>query len=361
MVLVPQISPRSFLFFFDKGGTGYSYSRRDYSVPNHVTERYTRDFGWTADELRGKAVHAYDAPLLDTKRLTDWHSYTLALNRLHGLQESAAVDSVTLPRATEPGIGPGRFPLLNVAALSTLPKAAKTKDIRRMLDSPQSEDWVTWNLLNLVLSSRPDMWWGQLYARAKEINPNLDLPGARAIPQLRFWQTVASPKAYEASSRERMRKSSNPIVAARSRDPKPVEGASEIDVIIESSSFLIYVEAKLDSDIRMHTTYDPGRNQIVRNIDCLLDSATGRAPFFWMFVRDASPARAYTQLMTKYREDPQTLSRDLPHRDPAHLQKVAQGLTLMTWRDIGKDACAAHEADNEQLLSIKRELWRRIQ
>jgi hypothetical protein len=55
-----------------------------------------------------------------------------------------------------------------------------------------------------------------------------------------------------------------------------VEGNSEIDLIIESSSLLIYIEAKLDSDISMRTTHDPARNQIIRNIDCLLDSARGR-------------------------------------------------------------------------------------
>lgn len=151
------------------------------------------------------------------------------------------------------------------------------------------------------------------------------------------------------------------MASARSRDPKPVEGNSEIDLIIESSSLLIYIEAKLNSDISMRTTYDPDRNQIARNIDCLLASAHGRTPFFWMFVRDASPARAYMQLMNKYREDPRTLSRDLPHRDPALLQQVAQGLTVVTWREMAKDLCTPRASDDAQLLSIKRELWSRIQ
>jgi hypothetical protein len=52
-----------------------------------------------------------------------------------------------------------------------------------------------------------------------------------------------------------------------------VEGNSEIDVVIESTSLLIDVEAKLDSDISMRTTYDPSRNQIVRNIDCVMEAA----------------------------------------------------------------------------------------
>jgi len=103
-----------------------------------------------------------------------------------------------------------------------------------------------------------------------------------------------------------MRTSPDPVVAARSRDPKPVEGKSEIDLMIESSSLLIYVEAKLDSDISMRTTYDPDRNQVARNIDCLMEAARGRTSFFWIFVRDSSLGHAYTQLMEKYRDDPQT-------------------------------------------------------
>src|SRR5207253_10924998 len=80
MVLVPEINPRSFLFCFEKGATGFSYSLRDYSIPNHVTERRARDFGWTADEVRRKATHILDAPYMDVNLLGEWHSYTCALN-----------------------------------------------------------------------------------------------------------------------------------------------------------------------------------------------------------------------------------------------------------------------------------------
>jgi hypothetical protein len=203
-------------------------------------------------------------------------------------------------------------------------------------------------------------WWARLSAQIMQANPNLQLP-ATMPPQVRFWQRVASPKEYEASSRERMRRSPDPIISARSRATGPVEGNSEIDLIIESPSLLIYIEAKLDSDISMRTTYDPARNQIIRNIDCLLNSARGPTPLFWMFVRDASQGRAYTQLMRKYREEPTTLSHDLPHRDPMLLEKVAQSLTLVTWREIAQEICAPCATDDEQLLSIKRELWRRVQ
>jgi hypothetical protein len=364
MVLVPEINPRSFLFFFEKGAAGFSYCLRDYSIRNHVTERRARDLGWTADEVRRKATHILDAPYMDVNLLGEWHSYTTALNKSQGIcpaESAILVPSIPGIQGGNRAALPTTFPLLDPDALAALPKWAKSGDIRRMLESPQSEDWVTWNLLNLVLRCRPDTWWTQLSARIREANPNLRVLSPTTVPKVRFWQPVASPKEYEALSRERMRRSSDPMIAARSRAPQPVEGNSEIDLIIESSSLLVYIEAKLDSDISMRTTYDPDRNQIIRNIDCLLDSARGRTPFFWMFVRDASSTRAYTQLMRQYQEGPQTLSRHLPHRDPALLQHVAQSLTILTWREIAQGLCAPCTADDEKLLSIKHELWRRIQ
>ena len=66
----------------------------------------------------------------------------------------------------------------------------------------------------------------------------------------------------------------------------------------------MYVEAKLGSDISMNTKYDPQRNQIVRNIDCLIENAGERLPIFWMLVRDEAPERAYVQLMKNYKADP---------------------------------------------------------
>jgi hypothetical protein len=364
MVLVPEINPRSFLFFFEKGATGFSYSLRDYSIPNHVTERRARDFGWTADEVRRKATHILDAPYMDVNLLGEWHSYTCALNASHGIRPSDS--AILAPSAL--GIQgnnraalPSAFTLLNPDVFAALPKSAKRGDLRRMLQSPRSEDWVTWNALNLVLSCRPNTWWSQLLEQIMHANPNLQLPAPTTVPRVRFWQTVASPKEYEALSRERMRGSTDLMISARSRATEPVEGDSEIDLIIESPVFLIYIEAKLDSDISMRTTHDPARNQIIRNIDCLLKSARGRIPLFWMFVRDASPGRAYTQLMRKYREDPKVLSRALPHRDPLLLEKVAQSLTIVTWREITEGICEQCVNDDERLLSIKRELRRRIQ
>jgi hypothetical protein len=146
MVLVPEINPRSFLFFFEKGATGFSYSLRDYSIPNHVTERRARDFGWSADEVRRKATHILDAPYMDVNLLGEWHSYTSALNASLGIGSTGtailAPSGLVLQESSRATF-PRTFPLLNPDGFAALPKSAKRGDVRRMLESPQSEDWVT--------------------------------------------------------------------------------------------------------------------------------------------------------------------------------------------------------------------------
>ncbi len=42
-----------------------------------------------------------------------------------------------------------------------------------------------------------------------------------------------------------MQQSEDPCSVARSRDPKPVEGDSEIDIVLSTSRHLVFIEAKL--------------------------------------------------------------------------------------------------------------------
>lgn len=364
MILAPAINPHSFLFFFEKGNNGYSYSLRDYSEPHRVSERYAREFGCSANEIRQKATRIFDAPFLDTNLLSAWHTYTNALNDSQGVppaHPAILVPSVPEVQGCNPGVLQTGFPILNRHTLATMPKSTKVGDIRRMLGSPRSEDWLTWNLLNLLLVCRPGTWWEHLVTCARRANRDVVMSTGPDLPQLGFWRLALSPKVYERASRERMRASADPLIVARSKDPKPVEGNSEIDVVIESKSFVVYIEAKLEADISMRTTYDPARNQIVRNIDCVLEAATARTPHFWMFVRDAGSGRAYVELMRRYRDKPETLYRELPHRDPAVLREMARGLVLLTWRDISAGICEPAPRDCELMLSVKRELQRRIQ
>lgn len=155
-----------------------------------------------------------------------------------------------------------------------------------------------------------------------------------------------------------MMASRNAVWRARAASSEPVEGPSEIDVTIEHRDFLVFIEAKLGSDISMNTTYDPHRNQIVRNIDCLLDRAGQRSAAFWMMVKDAEPSRAYAQLMDAYKADPRLLARDLPHRNPESVERISRNLTIILWSDFG-DLIRQSDPD-AKVAGVMRELERRI-
>ncbi|WP_348263257.1 hypothetical protein P8935_01565 [Telmatobacter sp. DSM 110680] len=229
----------------------------------------------------------------------------------------------------------------------------------RILHSPNSEDWVTWNFFQILLAQFPAGWWGHLVSAARRRNRELNFPfDDRSLPTPKLWTAVRAPSDYEARSRKRMLESGNPEWITRARMPDPVEGSSEIDIVIEHEQFLAYIEAKLGSDLSMKTSYDPQRNQIIRNIDCLIESAGTRLPIFWLLVKDVDAARSYVQLVDNYKNDPGLLAHDLPHRDSDLLKRISQNLTIILWSDFSELVCGPG-ADQESN-AVKRELERRI-
>ncbi len=232
------------------------------------------------------------------------------------------------------------FPTLNLPTLLNSRKGRKTQDMDRIVYSANSEDWVTWNFFEIMKRQYPNGWWGHVVSAALRRNRGLQFPSDdRSLPIPILWSSVLAPLEYEAQSRSRMLSSGNQEWVLRANNPNPVEGSSEIDVIFDHDQFLVYVEAKLGSDVSMSTSYDPQRNQIARNIDCLIENAGNRIPMFWMLVRDEATDRAYVQLMNGYKTDPGLLIRDLPHRNAEILKGIAQNLTILLWGDFGELVC----------------------
>ncbi len=329
-------APNTFVFFFHKGPSETSWSVRDYSVPGAVELRYASDFQDfagripLASEIRAAAEYDFPAPAHPTTDLDHWHAVIRAKNCEHLAIGSSPVPPATIHTAEKQlsDVVVPSFPMLNLPKLMASPKARKRGDMERILHSENSEDYVTWNFFQLLESVPVSKWWPAL----------LNLTGVTSVdpadhPLVRLWNVAAAPRAYEALSRERMRASEIRAWRERSLDMNPVEGPSEIDISFEGHSYVVYIEAKLGSDVSLSTTYDPERNQIARNIDCLLELRCNRRPIFWMLVRDRQPTRAYTQLMSRYR-DATELKRSLPHRVAARLEEVASGLAVLTWAEL---------------------------
>jgi hypothetical protein len=368
MIFAPELNAGSFVFFFEKGDKANSWSVRDYSAPRSmVGPRYAAEFNFTLEELLREVVMRFDAPAHATTDLDYWHQHTLKLNQEYLVdRESSTINApISEPVAAHRGIpdadGRQAFPIIGRAEFDQHPKSRKPEDRNRMLYAPESEDWVTWTTFRLLELLTPQTWWADLVALAKTENRSLVLPpGWDRKPEFRLWKTIASPAGYETASRERMRSSGNTEWVARSHKPEPVEGRSEIDVILCNSTMLVFAEAKLGCDVSSKTKYDPRRNQIVRNIDCVLDHAGDRVPMFWMLVRDVGHGRSYVQLLSHYRAEPDVLVSELPHHDPTRVVALAQSLSLILWKDLVHAVVHIVHHDDEQTISIKNELWRRV-
>jgi hypothetical protein len=146
-----------------------------------------------------------------------------------------------------------------------------------------------------------------------------------------------------------MLSSVNPAWVSRAGLPDPVEGDSEIDIAMTGDGYVLFVEAKLGSDVSARTTYDPSRNQIVRNIDCVIEQADSRRPLFWMLVKDRLESRAYVQLIQTYRESPRNLASMLSHRSQQVLDDIAMWMAIVTWSEI-IDGLTPHDDEEKAVL-----------
>ncbi len=367
MLLIPELNPHSFVLFFERGESGTSWSIRDYSTASQVRVYGPAQFEWRADDIHQRAHHSLKAPTHRTTDLSFWHEHTEKCNKqflpktkLTLKSESTALRIATGPADQLESCTSNRaFPILNIQQLRSHPKSKKSADMERILYSNNSEDWVTWNWFQTIFRECQRDWWPALLGFARRRNCHLaSVLNDQSVPDTKFWSAVRTPSEYEAQRRASMLNSTINQWTSRAKDSRPVEGRSEIDVIFDHTDFLVFLEAKLGSDISMSTSYDPQRNQIVRNIDCLIASAGNRVPIFWMIVKDERPERAYVQLMSSYKADPSLLYKALPHRDEGTLAEIAQNLTFVLWSDFEEDF--SKPGVDAETTAVNLELVRRV-
>jgi hypothetical protein len=81
------------------------------------------------------------------------------------------------------------------------------------------------------------------------------------------------------------------------------EGSSEVDLIIELKTMLFFVEAKYGADVSERTTNDPGRDQLIRNLDLGRDyrNTLGLDSFHLIFI---TPHANEPEVAIQYRTEP---------------------------------------------------------
>lgn len=193
----------------------------------------------------------------------------------------------------------------------------------RDLESPHSEDAVTWSIFRLLEGHFTDQpWLPELLALA---GCELEVSG---LPQVTFWEKSYPPRSRllwlldhldhprVAGSRgarkdpARLRLIQENLAEYRQRilDGQAgrykwaLEGPTEFDALIRAPGLLVAVEAKLYSDVAAEVTWDRERDQIARVVDAGRELA-GPDDFCFLLVTDRhhhDPPMLYEHLMADY-------------------------------------------------------------
>jgi hypothetical protein len=150
-------------------------------------------------------------------------------------------------------------------------RASKLKHMK----SVNSEDAVTWNVFRSLRQITPTIWLPPLWNRAF---PKAG-PLADTLATVKLWVSVPPPLGLIEGGDE---------------------GHSEIDVVIETATWVWFIEAKYRSDISSGTTTRPGRDQILRNIDVGSYYAGVRQFFFSLLTASNTRSPAGDKALTEY-------------------------------------------------------------
>jgi hypothetical protein len=177
--------------------------------------------------------------------------------------------------------------------------------------------------------------------------------------QLFFEVGLRSPEPYRTWLSEHLEER-QPIrtqLLASATQGISLESRTHLDAMLlcPETGLAVHFEAKVLSDIATRTKHDALRNQLARNLDCMLLPASNhpvlesRDPELSFLVlltpelfRRNWRSRLYGHLIREYSSDPSAIQRDLPHLDPGSATRVAQRIGWLTFeeiREIDPDTC----------------------
>jgi hypothetical protein len=184
-------------------------------------------------------------------------------------------------------------------------RASKLKHLR----SANSEDAVTWNVFRSLRQIAPEAWLPELWQRA--------FPAGGVPPDtnvtVKLWESVPPPLGLLADGDE---------------------GLSEVDVVLESPTWVWFLEAKYQSDISVGTTTRPDRDQVLRNIDIGSYFAGVRQFFFSLLIASESRSPIGVQRIQEY-ESLEIPRRKLESHRPDGLKNVGR-IGILTWSQLAE-------------------------
>ena len=243
----------------------------------------------------------------------------------------------------------------------------------RDLMSENSEDALSWSLFHALSSLPTRQWLTDFFSAA--VNESFALKYADSVNEasIRFWVPHKSPSIYLRWLKDRMANDQDAVLEhlgsgstlriARDRLEKILAGdtaeiaerPTEVDIEIRiPGKLLVFIEAKLYSDISTHGTFNPVRNQIVRNMELLEDAAQYEGfPDRRFIVLTLNRRDSHcTEIMRRYRagdmkalrkwDEPgrwKNLKEDLPHRSgesDEYFVMMTKKMGWILWTDCVK-------------------------
>ena len=176
------------------------------------------------------------------------------------------------------------------------------------LGSENSEDAMTWNVFKTLEKSNPESWFSQIFPQII-----LDKDEQFIDPMLRFWDKFFPPLLRSIP-----------------------EGETHVDLTIETSNKLIFIEEKYKADISKKTKHDPNRDQIIRNIDVGSWAAKKRAKEFYFILLTLKSNTYSIDKLDYYKSNPSNIIEEIGsyRRDIKDYAALCENIHVIYWDQI---------------------------
>ncbi|MFC1828143.1 hypothetical protein ACFL0O_00855 [Thermodesulfobacteriota bacterium] len=176
------------------------------------------------------------------------------------------------------------------------------------LGSENSEDAMTWNVFKTLEKSDPENWFSEIFPQII-----LDEDELFIAPLLRFWAKYFPPM-YR---------------------PFP-EGETHVDLTIETSNKLIFIEAIYQADISKNTAHDPNRDQIIKNIDVGTWAAKKRVKEFYFVLLTLKTSRYSIDKLHHYKSNPSNIIDEIGsyRKDIQDYAALCDNIHIIYWDQI---------------------------
>ena len=191
------------------------------------------------------------------------------------------------------------------------------------LGSENSEDAMTWNVFKTLEKSNPESWFPEIFPQII-----LDKDEQFIAPMLRFWEKYFPPLLRSFP-----------------------EGETHVDLSIETSNKLIFIETKYKADISKNTTHDPNRDQIIRNIDVGSWAAKKRAKAFYFVLLTLKTNTYSIDKLHYYKSNPSNIIEKIGsyRRDIKDYVALCENIHVICWDQILNSLQNIQLADKTEL------------